>query len=70
MKILSNKIRVDHRREYSECKHKKGFTTTKQANQQIKRTLKTEGIKLNYYQCTYCGKYHLTKKWVKNKFKS
>ena len=69
MKIISKRVKLDRRREYKECKHKKGFATTREANRQIQRIAKSGGIKLDYYQCTYCGKYHLTKKWVRNKFK-
>lgn len=59
----------DTKRKHSECERKKGFTTTADANKQIQYVQKKEGISLRYYQCSYCGKYHLTKKWVKNKFR-
>ena len=70
MKTASKNFHIDKKRRFRECERKKGFTTTREANHQIQRTLRQEGVKLDYYQCTYCGKYHLTKKWVKNKFKS
>ena len=60
--------KYDKRRIYKECSRKKGFNTTKEANQQIRRILERKGVKLNYYQCYYCGKYHLTKKFVKSAF--
>lgn len=60
--------RDDRKRAYYQCSRKKGFTTSREANAQIHRTLKKQGIKLNYYECPYCGKFHLTKKFVKGVF--
>ena len=58
----------DRRRIHRQCARKKGYTTSKDANRQIQKTFKATGIKLAYYQCEYCGKYHLTKHFVKNRF--
>ena len=58
----------DKRRIHHQCKRKKGFATTREANQVIHRTKAKSGIKLSYYKCEYCGKYHLTKKYVSSKF--
>ena len=68
-KIHSKNFQIDKRRLYSECRRKKGYTTSAAANRMIKHQLRHYGIKCNYYQCTYCGKYHLTRKWVGDKFK-
>lgn len=66
----SKRYKIDKRREYSECKRKKGFATTREVNRIIQIAYAESGIKLDYYQCTYCGKYHLTKKFVTDKFQS
>lgn len=68
MKKTHKTFRQDKKREYKECSRKKGFTTTKEANEQIRKALRNDGIKLNYYKCSYCGKYHLTKKYVSSAF--
>lgn len=47
---------------------KKGFITARDVNKEIHKIKAKEGIKLNYYHCDYCGKYHLTKKYVKTAF--
>lgn len=56
------------KRVYSQCARKKGFSTTREVNQIIHKTRTHEGIKLQYYYCPVCGKYHLTKKFVRSKF--
>lgn len=58
----------DKRRAYNQCARKKGFNTTREANRAIHQAKNKEGIKLSYYHCEYCGKYHLTKRWVSSKF--
>ena len=58
----------DHYRIYNQCQRKKGFTTTKDVNKIIQKHNSTGGCKLSYYRCDYCGKYHLTKKYVRSKF--
>ena len=74
-KIKSKKPKKNHgylsdtKRRYSECERKKGYTTTADANRQIQYIQKKQGLTLKYYQCSYCGKYHLTKKYVRNKFR-
>lgn len=68
-KQQTRQINIDKRRLYSECKRKTGYVTTSAANRMIRHQHKKYGVKLDYYQCTYCGKFHLTKKWVGEKFK-
>lgn len=58
----------DKNRQYHECRRKKGYSTTRDANKDIHRARVRDGIRLSYYRCSYCGKYHLTKKFVKSKF--
>lgn len=58
----------DKRRIYNECSRKKGYPTTKAANKDIRSAYMKSHIKLSYYKCDYCGKYHLTKKYVKTAF--
>ena len=60
--------KFDKYRIHNQCSRKKGFTTSKDANQAIHKVKTKKGIKLNYYRCEYCGKYHLTKKFVRSKF--
>lgn len=69
-KRKNQNFQTDKRRLYSECKRKAGYVTTSAANRMIRHQHRKYGVKLNYYQCTYCGKFHLTKKWVGEKFKS
>lgn len=70
IKALKNGPRhIDKKRLYQECTKKIAYPTTSSANRMIRHQFKKYGIKLNYYQCSYCGKYHLTKKWVGEKFK-
>jgi len=68
-KIHNKNYRIDKRRWYSECKKKKAYETSGAANRMIRHQCMKYGIRLNYYQCSYCGKYHLTKKWVGEKFR-
>lgn len=58
----------DRKRSYRQCARKKGFNTTREANRAIHQVKNKENIKLNYYYCEYCGKYHLTKRRVDSKF--
>ena len=47
---------------YNDCGRKKGYHTTKEANQAIHRASRHTGATLRYYHCSFCGKYHLTKR--------
>ncbi len=60
--------KFDKKRIYNQCARKKGFITTRDVNKEIHKIKIKEGLKLNYYHCEYCGKYHLTKKFVNSKF--
>lgn len=62
MRQISKNYPVDRRRLCRECSKKKGFNTSKEANQEIHRILQKQHVCLHYYQCSYCQRYHLTKK--------
>lgn len=69
-KIHSKNYRIDKRRLYFECKKKTAYETSGAANRMIRHQYMKYGIKLNYYQCSFCGKFHLSKQYVGEKFKS
>ena len=58
-------LKNDRFREFRQCRRKKVFFTTRAANKRL-QALKNQGIESSYYQCPYCGRYHLThySEWV------